>query len=307
MLTQGSLAKFLWPGVNKAFGLMYDEYDPEWMEIFEQQASNMAFEQDVLVTTTGLPVKKPEGQGITYDDFSQAYVKTYTHVVWALGVIASRESIDDAMMTGGLGKVSMRIAQSLAMSDRQGLEQNAANVLNRAFNAAYTGADGRSLCAENHRAKSGPEWSNESSAHVPLSEGALEDACIAIDAYTNDRGLQMAIMAKKLVVTRQNRFVAERILASMLQNDTGNNAINALKSMNALPDGYCVNHYINGSPSHWFVKTNAPDGFKMMERDGVEVGTDNDFDTENARFKIRRRYDVGWSDPRCVYGVRGAA
>ncbi len=307
MLTQGSLAKFLWPGVNKAFGLMYNEYAPEWTEIFERQSSSMAFEQDVLVTTTGLPVKKTEGQGITYDDFSQAFTKTYTHVVWALGVIASREAIDDAMNTNGLGRVSSRIAQSLAMSDRQGLEQNAANVLNRAFNSAYKGADGVELCSETHLAKSGPNWSNESSAHMPLSEGALEDACIAIHGYTNDRGLQMAIMPNKLIITRQNQFVAERILASMLQNDTANNAINALRSMSAVPEGYCINHYMNASDSHWFVKTNAPDGFKMMERDGVQVGTDNDFDTENARFKIRRRYDVGWSDPRCVFGVRGSA
>ena len=32
---------------------------------------------------------------------------------------------------------------------------------------------------------------------------------------------------------------------------------------------------------------------------------DNDFDTENAKFKATARYSFGWSDPRAIYGSAG--
>ena len=32
---------------------------------------------------------------------------------------------------------------------------------------------------------------------------------------------------------------------------------------------------------------------------------DNDFDTENAKYKATARYSFGWSDPRCIYGSPG--
>ena len=33
---------------------------------------------------------------------------------------------------------------------------------------------------------------------------------------------------------------------------------------------------------------------------------DNDFDTENAKFKATGRYSFGWTDPRGLYGTAGA-
>jgi hypothetical protein len=33
---------------------------------------------------------------------------------------------------------------------------------------------------------------------------------------------------------------------------------------------------------------------------------DNDWDTENAKFKATSRYSFGWTDPRAIYGSPGA-
>lgn len=38
------------------------------------------------------------------------------------------------------------------------------------------------------------------------------------------------------------------------------------------------------------------------ERRGDAFEMDNDFDTENAKFKATARYSFGWSDPRGLYG-----
>ena len=76
--------------------------------------------------------------------------------------------------------------------------------------------------------------------------------------------------------------------------------------MNVFPDGIKVNHYFSDTDA-WFIVTNCPDGLKYFERrsDDFSPG-ENDFDTENAKFKASSRYVFGWTDPRCVFGSAGA-
>jgi hypothetical protein len=45
---------------------------------------------------------------------------------------------------------------------------------------------------------------------------------------------------------------------------------------------------------------------KHFERRGVEFAIDNDFDTENAKYKATERYSFGWTDWRGIYGSAGA-
>jgi hypothetical protein len=100
-------------------------------------------------------------------------------------------------------------------------------------------------------------------------------------------------------------FEAVRILKSQLQNDTANNAVNAMRSMGLFPDGAKVNHYLTDSDA-WFVRTNAPNGLKLFQRESAEFAQDNDFDTSNLKYKGYERYSVGWTDWRGLYGSPGA-
>jgi hypothetical protein len=67
----------------------------------------------------------------------------------------------------------------------------------------------------------------------------------------------------------------------------------------------CVNHYLT-DPDAWFILTNVKGGLKYFERRGDQFEMDNDFDTENAKYKATARYSFGWSDPRSIYGSAGA-
>jgi hypothetical protein len=100
-------------------------------------------------------------------------------------------------------------------------------------------------------------------------------------------------------------FEATRILKSQLQNDTANNAINAMRSMGLFPDGAKVNHYLTDTDA-WFVRTNAPNGLKLFQRVAAEFAQDNDFDTSNLKYKGYERYSFGWTDWRGLYGSPGA-
>lgn len=300
-ITTGSFAKALWPGINKWYGMKYNEYKPEWPEIFDKFTSSKPFEEEVGVTGYGLAQVKNEGASIAYDDMEQGFISRYTHITYALGFIITQEMFDDNLYS----EIGLRRAQSLAFSIRQTKEVVAANVLNRAYNASYTGGDGVELCSAVHRNKSGGTWANELATAADLSDTALEQACIDIAGFTNDRGLTIKVLPKKLLIPPELEFEAARILKSIQQPGTANNDINAIRVLGKIPQGYSVNHFLTDADA-FFIKTDVTDGLKLFQRKPMAFGTDNDFDTTNAKFKSSERYSVGWSDPRGIFGSPGA-
>jgi len=304
VITTGSFAKDLWPGVRKWYGLKYAEYPTEYTEIFETNKSTLAFEEEVGVSGFGMARVKTEGADVQYDEAMQGFISRYTHVVYALGFIITREAYDDGLAV----TQSLRRAQALAFSMRQTKETNGANVLNRAFNSTYTmgsNSDGLELCSDAHLNQAGGTWRNELSTAADLSESSLEQCCIDIAAFTNDRGLKIAIKPKKLIIHPNDEFNAARILKSVNQSGTANNDINALRILGKIPDGIKVNHYLSDTDA-FFIITSCPDGMKYMERKADAFDTDNDFDTENAKFKATGRYSFGWTDARGIFGSPGA-
>ena len=120
------------------------------------------------------------------------------------------------------------------------------------------------------------------------------------------RGLPAALQCQRLVVAAgTNSFNAQRILGSVLQNDTGNNATNAVRDMNAVRDGWMSSPYLADADA-WFLTTDAPNGLKFFDRRSVRFGQDNAFTSGNARFKADTRYSFGWTDPRGCFGSQGA-
>jgi hypothetical protein len=290
----------LWPGIAAWWGRTYNEHQTEWDQIFTRATSSKNYEQDVQVTGFGLAPIKREAVAVTYDSESQGFVKQYTHVTYALGYICSQEELSDGLYD----VVSRRRAGALAFSIRQTKENVGANVLNRAFNASYTGGDGSALCVTTHPSKAG-NWSNRLSTDADLSESAMEDMLIAIYGATNDRGLKINLIGQKLIVHRNDWFHANRLLKTTGQAYTADNTVNAVTTLNALPGGITMNHYLTDSDA-WWITTNAPNGLKMYQRWPVAFAQDNDFDTGNAKAKNTERYSFGWTDPRCIWGTQGA-
>lgn len=306
VITSNSFAKALWPGVNKWYGDAYNEFSPQWDKLFEKNTSRRAFEEDVGVSMFGLPSIKSEGAAISYDTSRQGFTSRYNHVVYALGFIVTREAVDDDLYD----VIGKQKAKSLAFSMRQNKEIVAANVYNRAFNTSYTGGDGSTLIASaggggssTHPNVAGGTWTNGVAAAVDLSEAALEQAAIDIRNFQNDRGLKMNAKAKSLIIPKELMFEAQRILKTEGQVYSADNTLNALKTLGIIPE-IIINDYLTDTDA-WFIRTNVQDGLKYFERNGDEFGMDDDFDTENAKYKARSRFSFGWTDPRGIYGSPG--
>ena len=302
VITSSSFAKLLWPGLNAIYGKEYNDYAVEWDKLFEKNTSDKAYEEDLGLSSFGLAVVKPEGSPISYDTERQGFTSRYNHVVYALGFIITREIYEDDLY----GKVGAQKAKALARSLRQTKELVAANVYNRAFTAGYVGGDGIVLLSTAHLNVAGGTYSNKIATDADLSEAALEQAVIDIAGYRDDRGLLIAAKPEKLVIPYQLQFEAKRILNADGRVGTDLNDPNVLKQ-SSIFNQVIVNHYLNSTGNDdWFILTNVKDGLKYFERRGDQFEMDNDFDTENAKFKATARYSFGWSDPRAIYGSQGA-
>jgi len=300
IITTGTHPKALWPGIHQWWGRMYNEHKEEWPFLFDQDTSNMNYEEDVQVTGYGLAPVKSEGAGTIYTSELQGFVSRYVHLSYSLGYIVTEEELEDNLYE----KVSKTRAASLAFSFRQTKENVAASIYNRAFTAGFNGGDGVSLCNVAHPNTSGGTFSNMLAVGADLSEASLEDLIIQIMGATDDVGNLINIMPQRLIVPRQEWFNANRIMKSVFQPGTANNDINVIKAEGAIPGGIHMNHYLT-SPHAWFIRTNCPNGLKMYTRVPISFEQDNDFDTGNAKAKSRERYSFFWTDPRGLFGSNG--
>jgi len=301
IITSSSFAKLLWPGLNSIYGKEYADYPVEWTALFEQNKSDKAYEEDVGLSSFGLASVKNEGAPIFYDTERQGFTSRYNHVVYALGFIITREIYEDDQY----GKVGAQKAKALARSMRQTKEIVGAGIYNNAFSGSgKLGGDGKTMIATDHLNVAGGSWSNRIATDSDISEAALEQAVIDIAGFRDDRGLLIAAKPEKLVIPYQLQFEVKRILGADGRVGTDLNDPNVIKDMGIF-NNVVVNHYLTDADA-WFILTNVKDGVKYFERRGDQFEMDNDFDTENAKFKATARYAFGWSDPRAIYGSPGA-
>jgi hypothetical protein len=296
-MLSGNFSELLEPGLRKVYGDTYEQFPEEYSAVFDIFGSEEHNEEDQSITSFGLVPTKAEGQSISYDDAYQGYKKTYTHVTYGLGFNISRELAEDELY----GKMRA-YPKSLATSVRQTIETLAANHLNRAFNSSYPGSDAVEMCSELHPLVAGGTFSNEPSTAADLDVTAFEQSLIDIQAYVDDRGKKLQAMPQMLIVHPNDHWEAQIILQSAHLPDTANNDINPGKG--ALPKGYFVMHWLTDTDA-WFITTNCPNGLTFFWRRRPEFTKDNDFDSENAKFKTTFRTSSGHTDPRGIYGSPG--
>lgn len=300
VINRGSIGKALWPGLNKVFTEKYAQHPLELSDLFDTYNSDKAFEEDLGMSGFGQAAVIEEGAAVTYDSMQQGFLTRYTNIKYGTGFIVTSEAIEDNQYT----EIALKRAAELAPSVKDTQETVAANVYNRAFNSSYTGGDGKELCATDHPNVAGGTYANELSTAADLSEASLEQAVIDLMKFTNDRGLKIAVMPVSLIIPVDLWAEAERILKSPLQSGNSNNDINALKMAGYIPK-IVLNHYLTDTDA-WFIRTNVPDGLRRFVRKPVTFSEDNDFDSDNLKFKVVYREAYGWSRPKSLFGSPGA-
>ena len=299
-ISRQQLAKELEPGLNALFGLEYQGYENQHLEIFDVENSDRAFEEEVMLSGFANAAVKSEGAAVTFDTAQEAFTSRYTHETVALAFALTEEAIEDNLYD----TIATRYTKALARSMANTKQIKGANVLNNGFSSSFPGGDGKELFATDHPSQSGDQ-KNELSTSADLSETSIEQALIDIAAFTDERGLKIAARGVKMIIPSELQFTAERLMKSQGRTGTADNDINAIVSMGMIPQGYRVNNYLTDTDA-FYILTDVPNGMKMFTRAPLTTAMEGDFDTGNVRYKARERYSFGVSDPRGIFGVEGA-
>ena len=288
------------PILNECFDGVYDQRSDEWSTVFrEQQGIPRNYHEEPVLYGFGAAPELPDGTPVSYQQGGVLFLKRYVYKVYGLAFALTKVLVED----GDHIRIGSVYAKHLAQSLVETKETLAANVLNRAFNSAYPGGDGVQLNATTHPIVNG-NFSNLLSTAANLSQTSLEQMLIQVRQAVDNNGKKIRLQPTKLVIAPGNVFQAEVLLKSVLRAGTANNDINPVKSIGLLPEGAAVLSRLT-SATAWWVETDAPEGMKLMMRRGLEKTMEGDFETDSMRYKSTERYDIGWTDPRALYGTPG--
>ena len=296
-LLRSNFGDLLAPGFRDIFNssLAFGEYPPQMEKLFNILSSKRQYEDDSYISSFGLLPEKTEGAGVTYDNAVQGFDKRYTHKTYAMAYRITEEMQEDELY--GL---MVQMPSALARSTRISVETDATLVYNRGFNPSYVGADNVELFSLLHLMTDGSTQKNELTNAADLNADSLKQALIDISETTDDRGLPIYLQPRAIVVAVEGEWDAQVLLGSTLDPDSANNAINpaARQGLELI-----VNNYLTDSDA-WFIlcDVHRVNWFWRVRPNHMQG---NDFDTGDAKFKVRARWSRGWSHWAGVFGSPG--
>jgi hypothetical protein len=282
------------------FDGVYNQRADEWNMVFrEQKGIPRNYHEEPVLYGFGAAPELPDGMAVSYQSGGVLFLQRYLYKVYGLAFSLTKVLVED----GDHIRIGQTYAKHLAQSLIETKETLGANILNRAFNAAYPGGDGVALVSNSHPIVNGT-FSNQLTTPAALSQTSLEQLLIQIRNAVDNNGKRIRLTPKKIVTGPSNVFQAEVLLKSVLRTGTADNDINPVKSMGLLSDGQANLSRIT-STTAWWIQTDAPEGLKLLMRRGLEKSMEGDFETDSMRYKATERYVFGWTDPRGVYGTAG--
>jgi hypothetical protein len=289
------------PILNECFDGVYDQRADEWSRVFrEQEGIPRNYHEEPVLYGFGAAPQLPDGTPVTYQQGGVLFLKRYVYSVYGLAFALTKVLVED----GDHIRIGQVYARHLAQSLIETKETLCANVLNNAFTGgAYAGGDGVALNSSLHPIVNGT-FSNLLTTAANLSQTSLEQMLIQIRQAVDNNGKKIRLVPRQIVVAPGNIFQAEVLLKSVLRAGQANNDINPIKSIGLLDEGAAVLSRLT-SATAWWVQTDAPEGMKLMMRRRLEKTMEGDFETDTMRYKATERYDVGFTDPRAMYGTPG--
>lgn len=285
--------EFLFDTLDEVFGTN-GKKRMDWEDCgFKVSNTSDAFVDDRERAGTGPARVKNQNELAELDSGSIGFGKRYTMIAYGLRVIISEEMLRFAKQQEAIdGAKDCRLSLDLTQ------EYIAADVFINAYTSGFNGGDGVVLGSASHTMPNGGTYSNMLSVFMSLSETAVETMCTNARRMPDSNGYQVnGFKINKLVVPPDLEFDVMRILKSANQNDTANNAINALKSKNI---DYAVNTYLTATDEYAAI-TDAKSGLRAIWAVKPEFRDESDKLRYSKVFSGYMNGAWGWTDPRGVY------
>jgi hypothetical protein len=299
-INRAALREQLWPGIFEIFGSTYADYEDQFGYIFTTRSSTKAYEEYVMESMFGLAPPKAEGAPTMFDEASEVWKGRVEMNAYALGFIVTREAVNDNQYVDLVPRYTRALKRSMKITK----EVRAAAFVDASFTTSMTG-DGQAIFSTAHPLKNGETFSNRASAPADLNETSLEAALIEIGEFVDERGLRIAVNARRLVVPNQLQFTAERLMRTTgARVATSDNDTAAIHTMGMVPEGYKVNNYLS-VPNAWYIVTDVEEGMTHWDREPLDLEEGDGSETQTMKVMAYERYAFSCMDPRCGWGMPG--
>jgi phage major head subunit gpT-like protein len=309
MLVKGDISGLLLAGLKTQFFQTFTEVPSEYEQICTIIPSDKDTEHYAWLGA--LPSMNEFLDERQVGEFSE-YEYQIKNKTWESTVSVDRTAIEDDQY----GQVALRV-KMLGREAKQHLDLITFGLLANGFST--TCYDGQSYFSASHplgknSVVAGTAQSNTDTQ--TLSSQGIQDGLIAMMRTVNDQGRPMGIVPDTLVVSPENHFLAEEILASVFYPDavTIASGINQRLSNNPLRGllRLVTSPYLPSASAWFLLDTKRPvrSIFLQMRRefefDALEMNSETGFLRDKYMYGIRARYNVGYGDWRCAYGSTGA-
>lgn len=286
----------LWEGIKGFWNGKSEGITPIYPRYTRIEGSQKSFELYSERVGIGIPTTKPETKSIEILTPERGIQPQLANQAIALGIQLSKESIaDNLYVKEGRDKI-----EDLRESFSTKIELDGADLFNNGFNTAFLMKDGdaKPLFSTTHRTGAN-DFSNRLATDAALSETSIEDAITQIEDTNDSSGVHRAKNRPTWIqVPTKLQFVAKRILKSILQNDTGNNAINVLNQESYIKD-IIINTYLD-DPEAWFMGTTG-NGLIYQDREPLELFPDVETRQLVYCYYGYVRYAFGWDNARGAF------
>jgi len=298
------------PHASGAFG---DLIDPRFQRIFHEQ-------YDQLPDMLGMLFTMPPDNGradmrwssvgafsdwsqfsgsVTYQDASQGYDTTGTHVEFASGTQVERKLFDDDQY-----QIMDQRPRGLATAAQRTRQVHGARIPNNAFSVDtffYNNSEGVALCSNSHTTTSG---ASTASGFDNLTTSSLNAASVAASriqmvGFRDDAANRMMLNPDELLIPPDLYERAYEIVASMGKVDTANNNRNVHEGAYRVIEW----NYLTDT-NNWFMMDSAlrQQSLFWVDRVPVEFAFAEDLDTLVAKWRGYMRYMNAWTGWRWVLG-----
>jgi hypothetical protein len=163
-ISRSQLVKELEPGLNALFGLEYKRYENQHAEIYTNENSDRAFEEEVMLSGFANAQVKGEGAGVSFDEAQETFTARYTHETVALAFAITEEAIEDNLYD----RLAARYTKALARSMSNAKQVKAVEPLINGFGTFKSG-DGVALFSDSHTTVAGSFKNTLSTAFSPVA------------------------------------------------------------------------------------------------------------------------------------------
>lgn len=299
-VNRASFGDLLEPGMRKIFFDNYNMIPQKYQQIFNVLTSNKQDETDSSVSGFGQFDQIDEAAPLTYEDPVQGYDVVYVHKAFKKGFKVSEEMWEDDQYN-----IMKRMPKNLGISANRTVENKASLILNTSANTTYaTGGDGVALASTAHpRADGGANQSNYSTgAGSALAETAVKSTRLAMRKTLDDKGQLIVVIPDRIIVPPELDEPAQILIKSIGRTATTNiNELNPYEDMFEVIVWDYLGVANNGSATQWYMQDKKISELNFFWRRMLNFGQDESFSTDEALFKAKMRFSVGFSNWRGFY------